>query len=205
MQVKAKQAKAFLNQDAFRTWLAKHGASVPELFVRCYKVQHRARGITYREALDEALCAGWIDGVRHALDTVSFTVRFTPRRAGSAWSRVNIKRAHELLAEGRMRKAGEDAFAQREESSYSFESRLVELSPAFTRQLEANKGALRFFGEQPPWYQRTAAFWVMSAKREETREKRFRVLLSCSVAGEFVPPLRRPSSREGGGHLPDAT
>jgi uncharacterized protein YdeI (YjbR/CyaY-like superfamily) len=201
MQVMGERPKAFPNQGAFRTWLAKHGASAAELLVLCYKVQHRAGGITYREALDEALCAGWIDGVRHALDAVSFTVRFTPRRAGSVWSRVNIKRAHELLAEGRMRKAGEDAFAQREESSYSFESRPVDLSPAFTRQLKANKGALQFFGEQPPWYQRTAAFWVMSAKREETREKRFRVLLSCSAAGEFVPPLRRPSSRGGGGGL----
>ena len=193
------KARSFRDRSAFRAWLEKYGASASELHVRCYKVQHRARGLTYREALDEALCAGWIDGVRHGLDAVSFTVRFSPRKNGSVWSRVNIQRAQELQAEGRLRQPGAEAFGKRKRSAYSFELRPVDLSPIFERRLRANESAWRFFARQPPWYRRTACYWVMSAKREETREKRFGALLSCSSAGEPVPPLRRTPVRSGSG------
>jgi uncharacterized protein YdeI (YjbR/CyaY-like superfamily) len=186
-------AKSFRSPSTFRAWLHQHGGNVSELFVRCYKVEHEARGLTYREALDEALCFGWIDGVRHALDEVSFTVRFTPRKNGSAWSRVNIKRAEELQALGRMRPPGEAAFARRKSTSYSFESQPVPLAPAFARRLRANREAWRFFEQQPPGYRRIASYWVMRAKRQETREKRFGVLLACSSAGERILPLRRPA------------
>ena len=199
MDAKAARPRSFRHQSAFRAWLERHGASASELHVRCYKVQHKARGLTYREALDEALCCGWIDGVRHGLDAVSFTVRFSPRKLGSVWSKVNIKRARELQADGRMRQPGTEAFAKRKRSAYSFESRAVQLSVAFARRLRANESAWRFFAQQPPWYQRTASHWVMSAKREETREKRFGVLLSCSLVGEPVPPLRRAPVGSGSG------
>jgi uncharacterized protein YdeI (YjbR/CyaY-like superfamily) len=146
MKLAAVKAKSFRNQAAFHAWLRKNGGSASDLFVRCYKVQYAARGLTYREALDEALCFGWIDGVRYGLDEVSFATRFTRRKIGSAWSTINIKRIAELQAGGRM---------------------------------------------QPPGYRRIAADWVMCAKQEATREKRFGVLLACSSAGEPVPPLRR--------------
>jgi uncharacterized protein YdeI (YjbR/CyaY-like superfamily) len=97
------RARSFPDPEAFRTWLRTNHASVSELIVRCYKTKDAHRGITYRQALDEALCFGWIDGVRHALDACSFTVRFTPRKAKSGWSQVNLKRAFELEAAGRMR------------------------------------------------------------------------------------------------------
>lgn len=195
----AARAKSFRDASAFRAWLDRHGASAAELEVRCYKVQHGARGLTYREALDEALCCGWIDGVRHALDAVSFVVRFSPRKPGSAWSKVNVKRAQELQAAGRMRPPGAEAFAKRKPSAYSFESRAVDLDPALARRLRADARAWRFFNAQPPWYRRVASFWIMSAKRDETREKRFGVLLACSSAGEPVPPLRRAPARSASG------
>ena len=191
MKATAVTAMSFRSPSAFRVWLEKHGATAAELMVRCYKVEHKARGLTYREALDEALCFGWIDGVRYALDEVSFATRFTPRKIGSAWSTINIRRAGELQAEGRMQPPGEAAFARRKKSSYSFESRAVGLGSVFTRRLQADPKAWRHFMTQPPWYRRTASFWVMSAKRKETREKRFSVLLACSSAGERIPPLRR--------------
>jgi uncharacterized protein YdeI (YjbR/CyaY-like superfamily) len=193
----AGQVRSFRSQPAFRAWLATHGLSTAELVVRCYKVEQKARGLTYREALDEALCFGWIDGVRYALDEISFATRFTPRKVGSAWSTINIKRAGELQAEGRMQPPGEAAFARRKKSSYSFESRPVALAPAFARQLRANREAWRFFERQPPGYRRIASFWVMGAKRPETREKRFEVLLASSAEGERIPPLRRARSRSG--------
>ena len=197
MTTTAIAAKPFRSQSAFRAWLEKNGASSAGLMVRCYKVEHESRGLTYREALDEALCFGWIDGVRHGLDAVSFATRFTPRKIGSAWSTINIKRAVELQVEGRMQPPGEAAFARRKKSSYSFESRPVALVPAFARRLRANREAWRFFERQPPGYRRIASFWVMRAKRQETRDKRFGVLLACSSAGERVPPLRRTAGARG--------
>jgi uncharacterized protein YdeI (YjbR/CyaY-like superfamily) len=168
--------------------------------VRCYKVRHGDHGLTYREALDEALCFGWIDGVRHGLDAISFTVRFTPRTPDSVWSEVNVRRAEELAAAGRMREPGAEAFARRRQASYSYQSRPAELAPRYLKWLEADGDAWRFFTNQPAWYRRTSAFWVMCAKREATRDKRFRVLLACSAAGEPIPLLRRSPRRVPPGH-----
>jgi len=193
----AGNVRTFRSQEAFRAWLAANGASAAELMVRLYKIEHRARGLTYREALDEALCFGWIDGVRYALDEASFATRFTPRKNGSAWSRVNVKRAEELRAEGRLQPPGEAAFARRKSTNYSFEAGPVALTPAFARRLRANREASRFFERQPPGYRRVASYWVMRAKREETREKRFAVLLASSAAGERIPPLQRAPTRPG--------
>lgn len=158
----------------------------------------------YSGALDEALCFGWIDGVRSAFDEESFSVRFTPRRARSTWSAVNIERARSLEAAGRMQPPGRAAFRARvEERSrvYSFEAKSHELDAAGERQLRANKPAWRFFSAQSPWYRRTSKFWVMSAKREETRAKRLAVLITSSEKGTAIPLLvRTPAGRKASPH-----
>jgi uncharacterized protein YdeI (YjbR/CyaY-like superfamily) len=187
--------KAFRSREHFRSWLERHHSVTTELILRCFKVHAKHRGIGYKEGLDEALCFGWIDGVRRSLDNDSFTVRFTPRKSKSNWSAVNIKRAKELEAEGRMQPAGLAAFRARNAlavAPYSFESRSVTLDPPFEKQLRANKVAWEFFQAQAPWYRRTIVFWVMSAKRQETRERRFASLLERCGKRATVPPLKRP-------------
>jgi uncharacterized protein YdeI (YjbR/CyaY-like superfamily) len=189
--------KSFRTTNAFRQWLEKNHAKTKELTIRLFKVHARNRGIGYREALDEALCFGWIDGVRHSLDADSFTQRFTPRKAKSNWSRVNIQRVKELEAEGRMCEPGLAAFRARDTiavAPYSFENRDVTLDAASAKQLRANKAAWTFFQAQAPWYRRTSAFWVMSAKREETRARRLATLIEKCAQGARVPPLT-PSKR----------
>jgi len=167
--------------------------------VRCFKVHAAHRGIGYREALDEALCFGWIDGVRRSLDGDSFSVRFTPRRAKSYWSTVNTTRYHELVKARRMRSPGRRAFdarVNREDSSrYSFESRVQGLPPELERTFRARREAWTYYQAQPPWYRRTSAFWVMSAKREETRGSRLATLIDDCAAGRPIKPLTRPTTR----------
>lgn len=192
--MKPARTKAFASPAAFRAWLARHHTTTDELFVRCAKVA-TGRGLTYRQALDEALCMGWIDGVRHALDAASFSVRFTPRQARSAWSAVNVRRYKELDAEGRVRPQGRAAFEAGTKSRYSFESRRQALAPAFVRRFRANARAWSFFGAQPPWYRRTCSFWVMSAKRPATRERRLARLIALSARGEGVPPLKTKAAK----------
>lgn len=181
----------FRGQFSFRAWLEQHHRSARQLEVRCFKTGHAGRGLTYREALDEALCFGWIDGVRHALDARSFTVRFSPRKPGSVWSRVNVRRALQLQAEDRLRPAGSKAFEERRESAYSYESRPTQLARPLLSRLRANRAAWAFFNSQPPWYRRTSSFWVMSARQPETRNRRLALLIRCSEAGEPIPQLRR--------------
>jgi len=188
-------SRAFSGPAEFRAWLERHRDTTPEIFVRCRKVGAAREGLTYLQALDEALCMGWIDGVRHALDATSFSVRFTPRKPKSAWSTVNIRRYAELEAEGRVHPAGAKAFAARVTSGYSFESRPRALAPAFLRRFRSRPSAYRFFEAQPPWYRRSASFWVMSAKRPETRVRRLDVLIGCSERGQGIPPLKQASAR----------
>jgi uncharacterized protein YdeI (YjbR/CyaY-like superfamily) len=150
--------------------------------------------MTYAQALDEALCFGWIDGVRRRLDADSFSVRFSPRRPGSFWSAVNTRHATRLLAEGRMRPPGLAAFRMRDSAAprrYSFEAKPRGLAPVYLRKLKATPRAFAFFQSRPPGYRRTCAFWVMSAKRPETREKRLAALIACSAAGTTIPLLTR--------------
>jgi uncharacterized protein YdeI (YjbR/CyaY-like superfamily) len=187
--------RGFSGPAEFRAWLAANHATASELVVRCAKVGAVPRGLTYREALDEALCIGWIDGVRHAVDATSFSVRFTPRKPKSAWSAVNTRRFRELRAEGRVLPPGLAAFEAGVKSRHSFESRPRSLSPSLLRTFRANREAWRFFAAQPPWYRRTCSFWVMSAKKEETRARRLAWLISRSGQGKGVPPLERPSAR----------
>ncbi len=186
--------KGFAAPVAFRDWLAAHHASETELLVRLYKVHARDKGMTYSDALDEALCFGWIDGVRRGGDEETFTIRFTPRKPRSTWSAVNIKRVGELQAAGRMHPSGLAAFERRstERSGiYAYENRQTKLSPEYGKKLRSNKRAWAFFEKQPPWYRRTSIYWVMSAKKEETREKRLTTLIEVSAKGKPLPQLDR--------------
>ncbi len=179
---------AFFKSPAdFRRWLRTHAGNSPELWVGFHKKSSGKPSITYPEALDEALCFGWIDGVRKNVNETSYKIRFTPRKAKSNWSLVNIKRASELKKLGRMMPAGLKEFDAREKSrTYSYETRPRELTGAYAMKLKANKKAWEFFRQQPPWYQRTATWWVVSAKKEETREKRLQTLIEDSAAGRRI-------------------
>lgn len=183
-----------MSQAAFRAWLEKNHRQAPELYLRLVKSGMGA-GLGYREALDEALCFGWIDGVRRALDARSFSQRFTPRRSGSQWSTVNIERFRELQAGRRVRPAGLAAFEARVKSQYSFESRPKALAPALERRFRANREAWRFFEAQAPWYRRICSFYVMSAKQAETRERRLARLIECSQRGVGLPGIKGTRAR----------
>lgn len=190
--------KSFRTRADFRRWLERNHATVKELVIRLFKVHAAHRGMGYRDALDEALCFGWIDGVRRSLDEDSFAIRFTPRKPKSYWSRVNIKRFGELEVEGRVRPPGAAAFRSSEGQPrrYSFEQDEARLEPAFLREFRAAKRAWAFFAAQPPGYRKTATAWVMSARRPETRRKRFDVVRSCSARGERIPLLARPAAQK---------
>ena len=176
----------FATPADFRAWLEQHHEKESELLVGFYKKDSGRPSITWPESVDEALCVGWIDGVRRRIDDVSYSIRFTPRRRGSIWSAVNIRRAEELTKLGRMRPAGLAAFAARDEAKsrvYAFENAPRELPPADEKKFRANRKAWKFFNEQPPGYRRLAIFWVTGAKREETRARRLAQLIEDSANG----------------------
>jgi uncharacterized protein YdeI (YjbR/CyaY-like superfamily) len=181
--------KFFRSLSEFRHWLEENHAIASELWLGFYNQRSEKRGITYREALDEALCFGWIDGVRKSIDETRYKQRFTPRKEKSYWSAINIKRVEELTKLGRIASAGMKAFERRMSDSgkYSFESRPKKL-PA-EKQFKPNSEAWRFFRGQAPWYQRTATFWVVSAKQEETRQRRLAKLIGDSAAGRRLGVL----------------
>ena len=188
----ASKPRSFSSARAFRQWLERNHTTRTELLIRLFKVHASDNGMGYSEALDEALCFGWIDGVRRSVDDVSFSVRFSPRKPRSIWSRVNIKRVEVLIAAERMQRPGLAAYGAREESRtgiYSFERGAATLAPSFAKSLRANKAAHAWFETQAPYYRRTCIHWVMSAKREETRERRLATLIACSAKGTKIPPL----------------
>ncbi len=172
---------------AFRGWLRKHHGSTAELLVALGKRAQKRPGMSWREAVDEALCFGWIDGVRKRIDATSYTVRFTPRKAGSTWSAVNIRRATALEAEGRMQPAGRRAFDQRSEKksrTYSYErADEPELAPALERRLRAEKRAWTFFQAQAPSYRRKIVHWIMAGKQDATRASRLQRARVAFAAG----------------------
>jgi uncharacterized protein YdeI (YjbR/CyaY-like superfamily) len=173
----------FRSAAEFRRWLQKNHDVATEVFVGFYKKDSGKKGITYREALDEALCFGWIDGVRRRVDDHSYTNRFSPRTKRSIWSAVNIERVHELIAAGRMAPPGKRAFEGRDETRaklYSYERETCELAPEYQKQFRARGKAWAFFERQPPGYRRLAAWYVMSAKKEETRQRRLARLIADS-------------------------
>jgi uncharacterized protein YdeI (YjbR/CyaY-like superfamily) len=188
--------KFFATASAFRAWLAANHAKAPELVVGFYKVGSGRPSITWPESVDQALCFGWIDGVRRSLGPEGYTIRFTPRRPRSIWSLNNAKRFGQLRRQGLVAPAGDAAFAQRTAARsgvYSFErGEPARLPAAQEKAFRANAKAWAFFGAQAPWYRRTATHWVVSAKKPETRDRRFATLVADSAAGRTIAPLTRP-------------
>jgi uncharacterized protein YdeI (YjbR/CyaY-like superfamily) len=192
----------FATPDEFRAWLQEHHATASELLVGFHKKDSGRPSITWPQAVDQALCFGWIDGVRRRIDDASYSIRFTPRKARSTWSAVNVRRVGELTAEGLMHPAGLAAFERRSADRtaiYSYEQRRgAELDAEQKRRFRANERAWAWFEAQPPSYRRTATHWVISAKRAETTERRLERLIADSAAGRPMPPLtpRRGSAGE---------
>jgi uncharacterized protein YdeI (YjbR/CyaY-like superfamily) len=181
----------FATQDDWRAWLAANHASADELLVGFHKTKTGRGGLTYRQAVDEALAFGWIDAVRGGGEE-TWTIRFTPRKARSIWSQVNIKRVAELTALGRMHASGLTVFAARDaklQNRYSFENRDAALAPADAKAFRANKAAWRWFEAMPPSYRRPAVWWVVSAKQEATRARRLATLIADSAAGRKLKHL----------------
>ena len=189
----------YATPDAWRAWLEAHHAAEREHWVGFHKRDSGRESITWPEAVDQALCFGWIDGIRRRVDDASYMIRFTPRKRTSRWSMVNVRRVGELREAGLMRPAGMAAFEARSEvGTYSYEQRdAAAFDPERERRLREDTAAWAFFSAQPPWYRRTATHWVMSAKREETRDRRFGSLLACSGAGKRIGPLARAGKGEG--------
>ncbi len=186
-------ATYFDSAAAFRRWLAPNHSSASELLLGFYKKGASKVGITYSEALDEALCFGWIDGVRRRVDDERFTIRFTPRTKRSIWSAVNVRHVERLQREGRMAPAGIAAFAARDPARmnvYAFEGSGKGLDADSERILRKNAKAWRDWSARPPGYRRTAGWWVSSAKKPETRAKRLATLIECSAKGVRIPSLR---------------
>ena len=186
----------FETPAAFRAWLKAHHTRRTDIWVGFHKRASGRPSLTWPESVDEALCFGWIDGIRRSLDEHRYAIRFTPRRPQSTWSAVNIRRAKDLIRLGRMQPPGLRAFqARADEKSaiYSYEQRkTARLAAADEGRFRANANAWAFFTAQPPWYRRVAVYWVVSAKRPETRARRLATLISDSARGRTVPPLTRP-------------
>jgi len=191
--------KYFRTPAEFRAWLREHHDSATELWVGFRKKGSSTPSITWSEAVDEALCYGWVDSIRKSVDEERYTNRFTPRKPSSNWSEVNVRRVEELTRQRRMRAPGRKAFEARQPrkaGAYSYEQRYdVKLSPDLERRFRAKRKAWAWFCDQSPSYRSTALYWVMSAKKPETRERRLTQLIEDSAAGLRVPPLRRPDPK----------
>src|SRR5205823_14683172 len=182
--------KFFKTPSDLRKWFEVHHASAPELWVGYYKKDSGKPSISWPESVDEALCFGWIDGVRKSVDDISYKIRFSPRKPRSIWSAVNIKRAQELMEQGLMRPAGLRAFQARTENRsgiYSYEQRSPELPDQYGKKLKKHPAAWEFFQAQPPSYRKAANWYVLSAKKEETRLKRLEQLIAHSEQGRRIP------------------
>jgi uncharacterized protein YdeI (YjbR/CyaY-like superfamily) len=186
----------FASGADWRAWLEQNHQTATEIWIGFRKRGSGRTGITNAEAVDQALCFGWIDGIVKRIDDESYRKRFTPRKSRSHWSAVNVRRVGELSEQGLMHPAGVRAFEHRRDdltarASYEREQ-APELGDDYERLLRADRAAADFFDAQPPWYRRAAAHWVTSAKREETRHRRLAQLIECSAAGRTVPTLTRP-------------
>jgi uncharacterized protein YdeI (YjbR/CyaY-like superfamily) len=193
----------FATPEDFRAWLQEHHATAAELLVGFHKKGSGRPSITWPESVDQALCFGWIDGVRRRIDDERYSIRFTPRRPRSIWSAINVKRVGELAEQGLMHPAGMAAFERRSDDKtaiYSYERHTAaKLEPAMEREFKRDERAWAWFEAQPPSYRRTATHWVISAKKPETRERRLRQLIADSRAGRPIPPL---VPRRGSGGAP---
>lgn len=193
------RASYFATPAAWRAWLGDHHAEANEVLVGFHKRGTGKPSITWPESVDEALCFGWIDGVRKRVDDARYTIRFTPRKPKSIWSAINIARVKELSAAGKMHPAGLAAFAARADERsaiYSYEQRkTAKLDDAAERRFRADDAAWAWFSAQAPWYRRTAVHWVISAKREQTRERRLATLIDDSRRGRAIGPLVRRTGK----------
>ena len=185
--------KFFKTQNDFRKWLEKNHNKSNELWVGYYKKSSGKPSIDWPQSVDEALCYGWIDGIRKSIDGESYKIRFTPRKHGSIWSAVNLKRAKELIELGLMKSAGLEAFNKKDDKKinrYSFERENVKLDIEYEKKFKFNPKSWKFFQTMPPSYKKTTIWWVMSAKQEETRLKRLNILIRCSEAGDKIPQMK---------------
>jgi len=186
----------FPSISAWRAWLEEHHAGTGELWVGLYKRESGRPSITWPEAVDGALCFGWIDGIRKSIDGISYKIRFTPRKPRSVWSAINVRRATELSTQGLMQPAGLAAFQRRDGNRseiYSYEQRTsAQLPAAYQKKFRSHPDAWRFFRSQAPGYQRICSWWVISAKKEETRWKRLAALIEHSNHQRKLPALARP-------------
>jgi uncharacterized protein YdeI (YjbR/CyaY-like superfamily) len=183
------KATFFSGRELLREWFERNHDRAKEIWIGYYKAGSGREGVSYSEAVEEALCFGWIDGQVRSLDGTSYANRYTPRRPGSRWSRVNVTKVEQLLSAGRMRPAGLKAFRDRDPTSpagYSFEDRPKQLSRTMIGEFRSNAEAWKFYQLQSPSYRRVATFWVMSARREETRERRLRTLIAVSIRGRRI-------------------
>jgi uncharacterized protein YdeI (YjbR/CyaY-like superfamily) len=180
------KATFFRSPPDLRQWFEKHHTTARELLLGYYKKGSGKPSITWPESVDEALCFGWIDGIRKSLDEISYTIRFTPRKPTSTWSAVNIKRVQVLTEQGLMQPAGLKAFEVRRENKvgiYSYEQRPVQFEEAYEKIFQQNPAAWQFFQTRPPSYRKTACWWVLSAKTEATRLRRLEKLIEESAGG----------------------
>ena len=187
----------FTTAAGFRAWLEANHATAGELLVGYYKVGTGRPSMTWPQSVDQALCFGWIDGIRRRIDDESYSIRFTPRRRGSHWSLVNVRRAMELSEQGLMTPAGLAAFAARDAAKtqeYSYEARPDALPADYEGVLRQNSAVWAYWEAQPAHYRRGTVQWVMSAKREETRRKRLATLVEDSAAGRWIALYRRADS-----------
>lgn len=183
----------------FRAWLEEHHGDRDHLWIGFPKKGSGLDGISYAEALDEALCFGWIDGVRKNVDDGRWTIRFSPRKAASIWSAINIRRAEELAALGLLRPSGQRVFeARRDDRSrvYAYEQKTAEFDEVTAARFRAHREAWAYFGAQPKTYRQSATWWVISAKRQDTRERRLARLVADSDSGRWLAHLtRKPAAR----------
>jgi uncharacterized protein YdeI (YjbR/CyaY-like superfamily) len=189
----ATPVRFFSERAAWRRWLATNHARARDITLGLHKRHTNVSSLTYQDAVDEALCFGWIDGVRRRIDDDTWSIRFSPRKARSIWSAVNLKRFALLQREGRVAAAGLAMFAGRAQERtglYSYENRPREFDAARQRAFRAAKAAWKFFESQPPSYRRAAIWWVLSAKQEATRDRRFAQLVADSTAGQRIAPMR---------------
>ena len=187
-------ATFFETPAAFHAWLVAHHESEEELWVGYYKKGTGLLSMTWPESVDEALCFGWIDGLRKRIDDKAYMIRFTPRRKTSVWSTVNINKVEAMLKTGLMQPAGIAAYERRKERRsevYSYEQKAQHLPSEYEERVKANPAAWDYFSNQlANWARKASIHWVLSAKQEATRERRLGVLIECSAGGEKIPMLR---------------
>lgn len=183
----------FASPRELRDWFDRNHGQLDEQWIGFYKKDSGIRSITWPESVDEALCFGWIDGLRKSIDDKRYMIRFTPRRPGSHWSAKNLARVDELRQDGRMREAGLEIYNQRDrrrEKQASYEQGVVQLPTEYEARIRGSKAAWDYWQSAPPSYRKQVSWWIVSAKQEKTRLRRLQVLIDSSTAGDVVPLLR---------------